>query len=454
MEPGKRAREEEDDSEEAAAAPSSSSNSSSSSSSAAPPFRGPAADSALGERLLDVIGVVSAVGFACEVSHCLFLCGETWRKGDKGATNDMLVRSLERQCGARAARAARRQDFRLRLDEERDCEAPRSTQLIRAALLNHLPRVLQLVQLGAPLGLADASGCSALQWACDLGHEHVAAALLDGKYDMSPEELSAAAAPPAPPAPHARADVDAGLGGGADCTPLASASRGGSEGVARLLLARGARQALQDSSGMCALHWAVFGDHAGVVALLCAAPGAAAALALRDGRGRTPHAAALFYGRAECEALLRAHGGARLAAEGEEEEEEEGERQARARARPTPRTTRRRVTHTCRRATTRTTRRRTTTAATTRVGTRAAPAATRRRRRRRAARRRRESGGDLGARCIIFSSDPLFTDRRRGRPSASKRKRSAGTRSSPASAIISQCPLCAARSARWHFRLQ
>jgi len=65
----------------------------------------------LGERLIDVIGIVAAMGFACEVSHCLYLCGETWRKGDKGATNDMLVRSLERQCGASAARAAKREDY-------------------------------------------------------------------------------------------------------------------------------------------------------------------------------------------------------------------------------------------------------------------------------------------------------------------------------------------------------
>jgi len=76
-----------------------------------PRFHGPAADSALGEALLDVIGVVSAVGFAADVSQCAQLCGETFRAGDRGATNDMLVQSLRLQCGAREARAAGREEF-------------------------------------------------------------------------------------------------------------------------------------------------------------------------------------------------------------------------------------------------------------------------------------------------------------------------------------------------------
>jgi hypothetical protein len=36
-----------------------------------------------------VLGIVAAMGFAAEVAHCLFLCGETYRKGDKGGTNEM-----------------------------------------------------------------------------------------------------------------------------------------------------------------------------------------------------------------------------------------------------------------------------------------------------------------------------------------------------------------------------
>ena len=76
----------------------------------------------------------------------------------------------------------------------------------------------------------------------------------------------------------------------------------------RFLLARGARQEPQDSGGLTALHWAVHDNHLSTVELLCAAPGAAAALALRDRQGRTPFALAIQYGHAACAALLRARG--------------------------------------------------------------------------------------------------------------------------------------------------
>jgi ankyrin repeat protein len=45
-----------------------------------------------------------------------------------------------------------------------------------------------------------------------------------------------------------------------------------------------------------------------IVKLLCAAPGAAAALALRDNHGNTPLALAISLRRAECETLLRTRG--------------------------------------------------------------------------------------------------------------------------------------------------
>jgi ankyrin repeat protein len=233
------------------------------------------------------------MGFAAEVAHCLYLCGETWRKGDKGATNDMLARSLERQCGARAARAARREDFAFPDIRNEDDEAEPdvyegTTQLIRAAALNNLPRVLQLVQLGASLELEGQHGRTALHWACDEGHEHVARALLDGKYEGR------------------GAEIDARNKSG--WTPLMSASQNGHEGVVRLLLARGARQELQDIDGWTAIYIAVLKNHAGAVALFCAAPGAAAALALRCNEGQTPLGMAIARGRAACETVLRARG--------------------------------------------------------------------------------------------------------------------------------------------------
>jgi len=60
-----------------------------------------------------------------------------------------------------------------------------------------------------------------------------------------------------------------------------------------------------------ALHWAVVGDHADIVALLCAAPGATAAFALKSDAGYdhcTPLGMAIHRNRPSCEAVLRAHG--------------------------------------------------------------------------------------------------------------------------------------------------
>ena len=239
MEPRKRARNvgEEGQANEAAAplSSSSSSSSSSSASSSAPPFRGPAADSALGERLIDVIGIVAAMGFACEVSHCLYLCGETYRKGDKGETNDMIARSLQRQCGAEAARAAKRDKHGM-------------TQLMRAALENDLPLVLQLVQLGARLELRDKFGFTALVEACILGHELIVKALLDGKYEGRGAVVGAV--------------------NGTGWTPLMFACFHGHEGVVRLLLTRGAKVAACNTGGFTALGYATQRGRAACAALL------------------------------------------------------------------------------------------------------------------------------------------------------------------------------------------
>jgi hypothetical protein len=242
-----------------------------------------------GEAFLDVIGIVSSVGFAAEVSQCRELCRLTRDIVQRGDVADMLAQSLRLQCGAREARAAGREEFDVLMEwgELRTVEG--TTQLTRAAYLNNLPRVLQLIQLGAPLDLVDKTqGWSALLWASYVGHEHVAKALLDGKYEGR--------------------GVTVNLSSKHGLTPIMAASYKGYESVVRLLLSRGAKQELQDLDGYTALHWAVESDRPGVVALLCAAPGAAAALALENSDGHTPLAMAINRGRAACEAVLRAHG--------------------------------------------------------------------------------------------------------------------------------------------------
>ena len=234
-----------------------------------------------------MIGLVSAVGYAADVGHCRDLCALTRRVVQRGDTADMLARSFELQCGAalREARAAAREDFAA----AGAGTAPifGTTSLIRAAMRDDLPRALLLVRLGAALGAADASGrrFSALHWCAELGHERVARALLDGRFE--------------------------GRGAGAEqrtafgATALVLASARGHEAVVRLLLARGARCEARNELGNTALHSAVAGNHAGVVALLLRVEGSRDALALRDRYGRTPIDRAIGDGHAAIAAALR-----------------------------------------------------------------------------------------------------------------------------------------------------
>jgi hypothetical protein len=248
-----------------------------------------------GEDFLDVIGIVSSVGYAADVSQCRELCRLTRDIVQRGDVADMLAQSLRLQCGAREARAAGREDFLRHAkdvndDDDEDDVVEGTTQLIHAAILNNLPRVLQLIQLGAPLDLVDVTrGWSALHWASSFGHEHVVKALLDGKYEGR----------------GATVDLRSTKEG---WSPLMSASMRGREAVVRLLLSRGAKQELQYVHGYVAMHTAAAHNQPGVLALLCAAPGAAAALAMKTIRGATPLAFALLNGHAACEAVLRAHG--------------------------------------------------------------------------------------------------------------------------------------------------
>jgi hypothetical protein len=241
------------------------------------PFRGPAADSRLGELLLDVLPVAFAAGFALDLSQALALCGATWRpRASQSALRGALLRQAPWLAAARAAR--------------RD-PATRTTQLMRAAADGHELRVRELVAAGAPLRAADAPAAyTALHWAAEQADARILASLLAGKFEGR------------------GAPVDAADAGGR--TALMRAARRGHEGVVRLLLARGARQELQDRDGNTALLDAAVTNHAGVVELLSAAPGAALAARSRNRAGRTALAAAERRGRGAVAALLRAHGAA------------------------------------------------------------------------------------------------------------------------------------------------
>ena len=229
---------------------------------------------------------MAACGYAAEVSQCRALCGLTWRRGDLGATNDMIVSSLRLQSGAAQAREARRESFTFVRPGDGSLETLQgTTQLIRASIQNNLPRVLQLIQLGAPLDLIEQDyKRSALHWASRVAHEHVVAALLEGKYKG--------------------ADVDQVC---KDLTALELASYCGHVGVVRMLLARGAKQ-VRPGETDTAMHAAVSGNRIEVVKLLLAAPGASDALKTKDSYGDTPLKIAINQGHAEIEALLRAAG--------------------------------------------------------------------------------------------------------------------------------------------------
>jgi hypothetical protein len=104
--------------------------------------------------------------------------------------------------------------------------SPSATQ---RAVSHPTPRFRSLARSLAPPG---DYGYAALHWAARLGHAEVAAALLDGKYSGRGASVF--------------------LRSFTAKTPLMLAARDGNEGVARLLLARGANPASQDAEGRTA----------------------------------------------------------------------------------------------------------------------------------------------------------------------------------------------------------
>ena len=304
----------------------------------AAPFRGPAADSPLGELVLDVLPIVFRNGNALELHRMRGLCGLTLReraapggavvtqygggvlvgrraadgvrvvrlawatlythervdeRGFRGGPAEVMAHALKVQAPwLRAARRAPRE----RADMQLWGCVERTTSLIRAAEAGDERRVRELLAACAPSHCVDCLTKTALHYASRHGDARVVEALL----------LADAAGRTVDAQDRNR------------WTPLMLASMNGRKDNVRALLARGARQELQCSDGRTALHKAAWSGHAGVVELLCAAPGAATALAQRDKYGCTPLAAALSppgpfssattAGQDACAAMLRAQG--------------------------------------------------------------------------------------------------------------------------------------------------
>ena len=203
---------------------------------AASPFRGPAADSALGELLINVLPFTCAVGHALELSHCLALCGATWRSGARradgsldragflGGTNDMMERSLEQQ-------AAWLVEARKKGREEGGW-----TQLMLAAIGGKEQRVRELVAAGAPIDLVANNGWSALHCASYFDRVRIIELLLDGKIAGKGTDIN----------------KQSKLGH----PPLILATINNREAAVRLLLERGADVTPRDKAGHTLLSYA------------------------------------------------------------------------------------------------------------------------------------------------------------------------------------------------------
>ena len=230
-----------------------------------------------------------------------YLCGATFREGTwladgsldkrgyRGGTADMIASSLRLQAPwLAAARSKPSVPFKVVLR----LPAVQSTQLMREICPGGtMQRIRELLAAGAPTSQPTSSrdafvGSTLLHWAIlrrDLRVLSVLAQSMSGT--------------PAIDATNAQGS-----------TPLMLACRFNVK-IVRTLLLHGARQDQQNNSGRAALHVAAFMGNKDIVEALCAAPGAAAALAKRDDSSATPLTRALMQGHRAIAAVLRAAGG-------------------------------------------------------------------------------------------------------------------------------------------------
>lgn len=240
------------------------------------------------QKLIDAATIAAGVGYAAEVTPVVLqLNRETWSIGDKGAVNDMLVRSAAKQFAYLPMRKVRRASF-----EGTAC----TTQLMRSAAAGDVGNVCGLLSAGAPLnGERDSAGYWALHWAAENGHAGVVKVLLSYEREGRNER------------PHVDAVSHKGF------TALMVASSRGHARVVVMLLDAGANQLVElPRDNYTAMHLAVHGGHAAAVESLCAGPQTRDALTRRCNAGRTMTPLRLALGRgaagAACAAILRRHG--------------------------------------------------------------------------------------------------------------------------------------------------
>ena len=239
------------------------------------PFRGPAADSALGELFINALPIICAHAHGLELHHARYICGVTLREGARrsdgrldrtgfpGGPADMIKQATLRHAPWLAeARARRRKYSEYNLF---------TTQLMRSAGAGDEQHVRELLAAGAAVTSIDAQNRAALHHACENNRLGVVSALLEADAAGATLDLR---------------DKD-------ESTPLMATSN---ESIVKLLLARGARVELQDRCGSTVLHLVVgHRFYSDILPLLCAAPGAATALRLRDGKLCTPHGVAALH---------------------------------------------------------------------------------------------------------------------------------------------------------------
>jgi len=254
------------------------------------------AGAALGNMLIDVLPIAFETGHALDLSQFRGLCAATWRKGDKGATSDVMLCELHLQVPhivrwRHMPWGAPRPPLRPRSDS--------SFVLVPDSALNKFIRetneirIRTLIAVGAPLNSVGTSELPPLLLACRLAAACTgeSRALAQGYYvnRHAPALLDPTAAELAAALRIVKMLLDGKYEGrGADVNQRGAGNRTALMDVCaedgennlklvKMLLSRGAKQDLLDFGGATALHAAAQAGSARIIAALHGHPGAVGA---------------------------------------------------------------------------------------------------------------------------------------------------------------------------------